>query len=684
MTRLSWLHLSDLHRGLADHDHLWQDVENDFYDDLERLHRECGPWDLVLFTGDLTQRGTPGEFASLNTILTTLAAKLAELGSHPILLAVPGNHDLVRPVDPTEPAVEVLAQWGHHKRAQRLFWSQPQSPYRKVVNEAFAPYEAWWNDPARPFRRPAPAAHHVGLLPGDHSTVIEKDGLRLGIVGLNSAFLQLEAGEYRERLSLHTSQLSAACNGNGPAWAKACDLCLLLTHHPPDWLDAPSRQQHYAANIASFFAVHLHGHMHENKATGTVVPGARLRYVSQGCSLFGLETLGDDGPTLRQHGYSAGRVEVDREHADLRIWPRCAVKTDGGPWQIVPDQRFGRLEPDEGTHALPLEVLRRHSPSRDTAKPPPPKPSTPRGPQPPGAAYDVAWYVSRGDRDDRRVLENLENDGAPATIVWGPLQHGKTWFLRHIVRRAIELGPEGTTSFEVDVNKLPDHLLKRSEAEPVSDGGEERAQEKLRAELRRGRAEFFRELGVLIARAAGHEAWAAEVWAVLPDNPSQALSVLLERHVLPAATRTLIVLENVHLLRLSPFRDELFKLFRTWNQDASRDPWSRLRLLLGVSAGPELFAQDADVSGFLNSALDISIGGFKLVHARALCEKYRLTWTDDDRAMLLERVEGHPYLVRFAMYECANGTTLRELFAPSHTANLKFFAAMTRYLRKPA
>ena len=67
MSRLSWLHLTDLHRGLADEEHLWPGVENDFYEDIETLHRNCGPWDLVLFTGDLTQRGTAAEFASLNS-----------------------------------------------------------------------------------------------------------------------------------------------------------------------------------------------------------------------------------------------------------------------------------------------------------------------------------------------------------------------------------------------------------------------------------------------------------------------------------------------------------------------------------------------------------------------------------------------------------------------------------------
>ncbi len=651
MSRLSWLHLTDLHRGLADQDHLWPGVENDFYDDIEALHRQCGPWDLVLFTGDLTQSGTAAEFASLNGILETLEARLAALGSTPILLAVPGNHDLVRPGEPVEPAVEVLSQWGQHKRAQRAFWSQPGGAYRKVVSAAFAPYEAWWNDPKRPFRRPAPADFHAGLLPGEHSTVIEKDGLRVGIVGLNSAFLQLEGGEYKERLALHTSQLNAACNGNGPSWAKACDVCLLLTHHPPEWLDQRSREQHYAASIADFFAVHLHGHMHENKATGFLVPGTRPRYLSQGCSLFGLETAGDDKPVTRQHGYSAGRVEVEGQRADLRLWPRRAVQTDGGPWQIVPDVRFGRLEPDQGTRPLPIERLRRSKVEGD-----PSRPLMLRSPQTPGNAYDPAWYVPR-EKAEQRALANLENDGAPATIVWGPPFYGKTWFLQHILRRFCEHGPPGTAVFEVNMAKLPDHLLGDRDL-------------------------FLRELGVLIARAAGNEPWAAQVWEALPGNPGQALSLLLERHVLPAVPRGLIVLENVHLLLDSPFRDELFKLFRSWNQDASRTPWSRLRLMLGMSIGPELFEHDADVSGFLNSALKIPIGGFKLEHARKLCEMYRLDWSDEDRNKLLAWVENHPYLVRLAMYECANGSSLNELFAPHKTGNMQFFATMARLRKK--
>ena len=60
---LSWLHLTDFHQGMADQDWLWPNMQERFYEDLEYLHGECGPWDLVLFTGDLTQSGLAEEFA---------------------------------------------------------------------------------------------------------------------------------------------------------------------------------------------------------------------------------------------------------------------------------------------------------------------------------------------------------------------------------------------------------------------------------------------------------------------------------------------------------------------------------------------------------------------------------------------------------------------------------------------
>ncbi len=653
MSALSWLHLTDLHRGITDQDHLWPNVENDFYEDLELLHRLSGPWDLVLFTGDLTQRGSEAEFQSLDRLLSSLAARLRSLGSDPVLLAVPGNHDLIRPAEPLSPAAEVLSQWAYHPRAQRAFWSQADSPYRALINEVFRPYSAWWARPERPFRRPSAAGYRAGVLPGDFSAVIAKGAHRFGVVGLNTAFLQLEGGEYQGRVAVHTSQFHGACGGNGPQWAKDCDVCLLLTHHPPDWLEPRSRDEHYGAHLIDFFAVHLYGHMHDHQAHGLLHPGARPRYSSQGCSLFGLESAGDNKPILRQHGYAAGRIEVSPERASLRLWPRLAVKTMRGSWQIVPDNRFGRLEADHGTRAMPVEVLRKQAPA--PAANGDDNDHKPAVPQPAGNAYDPRWYVER-TREETRVLANLANDGAPATVVWGPALHGKTWFLKHVIKRAQQTEPKPTI-VEVNIGAVAEEHLAT-------------------------RAVFLFELGRRIAHELGNEGWVNEAWSALPNNPGQALSLLMERRVLPAAPRVILVLENFHVLLTRDFHDQLFSLFRAWNQDASRAPWAALRLMLGMSIEPERFAEQPDTSGFLNSALKVQIGGFHVEHAKKLRELYRVRWSDEELQRVLDWVKRHPYLLRSAMYECATGTTLEDLLAPRSTGTIQFQGLMARLLGK--
>src|ERR1700688_210921 len=95
----AWLHLTDLHYGLAGQGTLWPNVREAFFADLREMHGRCGPWQAVLFTGDLVQSGAEQEFKSMEAeALGRLRRELATLGSgEAVILAVPGNHDLVRP-----------------------------------------------------------------------------------------------------------------------------------------------------------------------------------------------------------------------------------------------------------------------------------------------------------------------------------------------------------------------------------------------------------------------------------------------------------------------------------------------------------------------------------------------------------------------------------------------------------
>jgi tetratricopeptide (TPR) repeat protein len=352
-TSFSWLHLTDFHYGLKGQECLWPTLREPFLDSLAALHERCGPWDAVLFTGDLVQSGETAQFEKMQAeVLDPLWERLRELGSgDAVLLAVPGNHDLYRP-NPLDdnPAVDVLLEEGGFQRIEeKKFWDQPAGGYRRVINDAFAAYSQWWNKAAH---RPAV---NVGALPGDFSTTLLCNGRRIGIVGLNTTFLQLAGGDYEGRLVWDARQLHAVCDGGVDTWSKQHDVCLLLTHQGPNWLTPEARKQGESEIApAGRFAVHLFGHQHELDITYIRRGGSRHAVrLCQGCSVFGMEKFGEPPKTQRAHGYAAGRIEFGETEATLRLWPRIATNTTGA-WRIIPDHDHAELEDDQGTPSEPV------------------------------------------------------------------------------------------------------------------------------------------------------------------------------------------------------------------------------------------------------------------------------------------------------------------------------------------
>lgn len=71
MTSFSWLHFTDLHQ-LEKSDWRQPGVQDMLFKDLEILYDKSGPWDLVLFTGDLTFKGSQEEFDRVNELFNRL------------------------------------------------------------------------------------------------------------------------------------------------------------------------------------------------------------------------------------------------------------------------------------------------------------------------------------------------------------------------------------------------------------------------------------------------------------------------------------------------------------------------------------------------------------------------------------------------------------------------------------
>ncbi|MBZ5713954.1 metallophosphoesterase family protein [Nannocystis pusilla] len=372
-TTFTWLHITDLHEGHRQ-PHLWPNIVERIRDDLTALVRTTGPWDVVLFTGDLVQKAEPALYDALDRTLRGLWNFFEDtLKFSPKLFTVPGNHDLAWQ-DPSDRYVSRLLALCDDEQARETFWTAPKCRTRQIVRRAFAAYSKW----ERNHRFPrVPSVTPSGLLPGDRAWIFEKDGARLGIVGLNSAALQLvdrrhvaapkHADEpYMERLALDVRQLHAACGGDGAQWSQnKVDAALLLTHHPPAWLH-PVARTHYESEIylPGRFVAHLFGHMHEHSHRSTSAGAAEPRRHWQGTALFGIEKR--YGAIDRRHGFTLGKIELRGGSATYRLWPRMAVQKEGNYINFVGDTQCELDRVDGGTRMESVVLRRSTSGSRGT------------------------------------------------------------------------------------------------------------------------------------------------------------------------------------------------------------------------------------------------------------------------------------------------------------------------------
>ena len=131
----TWLHLTDLHAGMDESEWLWPGVEEELLLDLGRMHERVGHIDAVFFTGDLTRMGTEEEFKRFDAVWGVVRSDLERLGSKPVFIAVPGNHDLVRPAKGSA-VLDGLGQWTSNAELRRRFWREDNGDYRKVLTSA--------------------------------------------------------------------------------------------------------------------------------------------------------------------------------------------------------------------------------------------------------------------------------------------------------------------------------------------------------------------------------------------------------------------------------------------------------------------------------------------------------------------------------------------------------------------
>jgi predicted MPP superfamily phosphohydrolase len=347
-----WLHLSDLHAGMSGQTHLWNNLKHRLYDDLPSLFEIAGRPDLVIFSGDIVQKGHSDEYKRATEILVELWERLTQLGAAPTFFAVPGNHDLVRPASDSMP-VMLLGNWATNPTVRTSFLTDPASDYRTTVVHSLENYRQWYE--SLPDVGIPTMDVSSGFLPGDMAGILASTDHQVGIVGLNSTWLQLTATAKAGDMHVDALQLAEVLD-DAEGWCRKNDFNLVVSHHPTLWL-GPSAQEQWRTEIAppERFDLHLYGHMHEANTTSISEAGSSPVHEFQSPSLFGMEKLAD-GTTERRHGYSAGEFVVTGGNRSVRLWPRVLTTLSSGQMKVIPDHKFN-LRQDAFTIQLPAKVL---------------------------------------------------------------------------------------------------------------------------------------------------------------------------------------------------------------------------------------------------------------------------------------------------------------------------------------
>ena len=343
MKKITFLHLSDLHIGSKAQMGLLSQTKEILFEDIDYMLEQINTFDIVFFTGDLVQSGTKEEYNQLESFLQELWNRIKTINQIPYLICVPGNHDLEWIKNQQDAKLKTLLKWNEEDIKNEYFWNG-NNEYLQFVKERFNNYTEWYNSTSIN----KPSEIKFGYLPGDFYCSLCLDNAKVGIVGLNSAFLQLGNGNYQNKLGIYNKQMYNLFGNNYKNWINEQDISFLLTHHAPDWYE-PYSQDEYKTEIYSSnsFIEHLCGHMHEPDNSTTSRNGFPSRRLCIAPSLFGLETYGEK--QSRIHGYTAGYYQIEGNKIAKTIFPRISIKTTEGTRKLSQNENFNL---DKKTHSL--------------------------------------------------------------------------------------------------------------------------------------------------------------------------------------------------------------------------------------------------------------------------------------------------------------------------------------------
>jgi hypothetical protein len=263
---------------------------------------------------------------------------------------------------------------------------------------------------------------------------------------------------------------------------------------------------------------------------------------------------------------------------------------------------------------------------------------------------DSRFYVERDC--DAIVRSALERQGVTITIK-GPRQMGKSSLLMRVIQQAMATGRDVVY---IDFQQFDQEVL--------------------------GAADSFYPLFCRsISEQLGLADRTAESWADGGGN-NQLTTRYLQIQVLKEARQpVLLAMDEVDRLFETEFRSDFFSMLRGWHNNRALPMarlWKQLDLALVTATEPYHLIANLNQSPF-NVGEVIQLHDFSLEQVADLNQRHGAPLNAAQVAALMERLHGHPYLVRRALYLVASGQMTVEALLAEAAADYGPFGDHLRY-----
>jgi hypothetical protein len=236
------------------------------------------------------------------------------------------------------------------------------------------------------------------------------------------------------------------------------------------------------------------------------------------------------------------------------------------------------------------------------------------------------FYVARPSDDV--ALNAIQRQGVTITIK-GPRQMGKSSLLIRTLEKAIETGKRAV---------FLDYQLIEREALTNAD-------------------KFYRRFCDWVTDELEMENRVGEFW----DSPlgnSQRCTRYFSRYLLKELNQPLVLaMDEVENLFDTPFRSDFFSMLRSWHNaraNGATPIWKRLDLALVTSTEPYQLIENLNQSPF-NVGEVISLEDFSRQQVSDLNQSHGSPLSTGEEQLLMNLLNGHPYLTRRAFYLVATG-----------------------------